>query len=91
MRTIYKYALDAKGEQIIDMPGDALILSAQVQNGTICLWALVNPGAAPTQHKIAVFGTGHPFDLTDSWRFIGTVQMHGGALVFHVFEDLGSR
>jgi len=44
-KTIWKFTLDLVDEQQVSLPKDAEILSVQVQNGNICLWALVNPEA----------------------------------------------
>lgn len=84
--TIWKFVLNLADEQDVLMPEGAAILSCQVQNGTPCIWALVRPDA-PTQEvrRIQIFGTGHPMDVTPK-VFVGTFQIHGGALVFHVFE-----
>lgn len=84
-KAIWKYPLAVESRQVISMPVGAQILSVQVQGGTPCLWALVEIGAPPRDRGIQVFGTGHPAD--DAGVFIGTFQLSGGMLVFHVFED----
>lgn len=49
------------------------------------LWALVDPQADTTVRRFAVHGTGHPgVDATGT--YVGTYQLAGGQLVFHVFE-----
>lgn len=35
---------------------------------------------------IRIFGTGHTIQDADRLEYIGTIQMCGGALVFHVFK-----
>lgn len=86
MKTIWKFPLKVADTQVIDIPMPADILTIQMQGETPCLWALVNPDAEEKAIKaIAIFGTGHP--LPDrAMTYIGTFQLHGGALVFHVFE-----
>lgn len=42
-KTIYKYPLDVTDVQEIKLPVGAEILTVQAQNGTLCLWALVDP------------------------------------------------
>ena len=84
-RTIWKFTLAATDRQTVEMPDNAQVLSAQMQGETLCLWALVYPDAPKTKREIEVFGTGHPVPPATR-RFISTVQMHGGALIFHVFE-----
>ena len=85
MSAIWKYPLQVTDEQTIDMPSGAEALTVQVQNGTPCLWARVDPAAPTTPRKIITHGTGHPVPETTG-RYIGTYQIDGGALVFHVFD-----
>ena len=83
---IWKYQLNVIDEQQLFLPADAKILTVQTQRGTPCLWTLVNEeNTAKELRKIAIYGTGNP--LPDNpGEYIGTFQMHGGDLVFHVFE-----
>lgn len=90
MATIYKYPLEVKGEQSIMLPIGAEVLSVSEQHGGIVLYALVNPeftGADMRAHAIRVHGTGHPIEdsLLSSFDFLGTVNLAGGSLMFHVF------
>lgn len=86
--TIWKYPLEAEDEQVMAMPKGARILTVQTQNETPCLWAMVNPTEARIEkRKIYTHGTGHPVaDDPDTLAYLGTYQLRGGALVFHVFE-----
>lgn len=85
MKTIWKYQLEIVGEQSIQLPEGAEILSAQVQCESLCLWALVTP-ANPIQRRIIeIIGTGHPLDESER-KYISTVQADGGDLVRHIFE-----
>lgn len=84
-RTVHKYPILVVDEQIVQMPIGAEILCAQVQCGTICLWALVEPNLTKEPRRIEIVGTGHEIDEADR-KYIGTVQMRDGALVWHVFE-----
>ena len=85
-QTIWKYPFEIKDEICLEMPEQAQILTVQVQAGTACIWALVSPNP----HRIAakrwfrIYGTGHPVD--EPGQYVGTFQLHGGALVFHLFE-----
>lgn len=83
MKTIYKYPLQITDRQTIDMPGDAQLLTVQMQLGVPCLWALVEPEMPQRNHVIQIYGTGHPAD--DAGVYIATFQT--GPYVFHVFED----
>lgn len=94
MNAIWKYPLEVVDEQIIQMPGHASIVSVQVQYGTPCLWAVVNPATARAQsqrgRKIRIVGTGHDFDASNL-KYIGTFQLLDGKFVGHVFEDMSPR
>jgi len=88
MRTIWKFALTVADSQVIEMPREAKILSAQMQGESLSLWAEVIPERARTKRIIEVYGTGHTIEDDADLIFIGTVQMLGGQLIFHVFERL---
>lgn len=85
MKSIWKYSLRIDGEQTLDVPEGAEALTVQVQNGTPCLWMRIDPAAPMTLRKIITHGTGHPVPETTG-RYVGTYQIDGGDLVFHVFD-----
>lgn len=83
MKTIWKFTLQPECE--LEMPKGAELLSVREQGEDICLWALVDPTADKEVRRFRGFGTGH--DVPDQpMKFIGTAHLHGGSLVFHVFE-----
>jgi len=83
---IFKYKLEAGADVI--MPAGAAILTVQTQHGEICVWATVNPDAPKIKRRFWIYGTGHEmFDKPERSFYVGTVQLSGGALVFHVFTD----
>lgn len=84
MKTIYKYSFSTADEVEITMPLGAEILTVQTQNETPCIWALVDPGNEPGTRHFRIFGTGHPVNVDGFYH--GTYQLHGGRLVFHIFE-----
>ena len=89
MLTVYKYDVPTEDEFTIAMPAGARVLTFQVQHDALMLWALVDPDARETNRRFRLAGTGHPIWHDDAaLRFVGTVQLHGGALVFHLFEVL---
>jgi hypothetical protein len=92
MATIYKYPVPVEDAPVIRMPRDARILTLQVQHGIPCLWALIPNLDAPTvERRFRLFGTGHEWRGDGSGLvYVGTYQMHGGALVFHLFEEAGT-
>lgn len=88
---VYKYSLLPLGDWIsLHLPDGAVPLCVQVQDGEPCLWARVNVDAPPVLHHFRIAGTGHALD-DKVGRYTGTFQLHGGALVFHVFADAFDR
>lgn len=84
MQTIYKYPLEIRDVQIIEMPPRAKLLSVQCQNKTLCLWALVdNSHVTKSPRTIEIRGTGHSCEGLEG-KYIGTVQI--GNYVWHVFD-----
>ena len=91
MRSIYKYSIVNSKDGVIEGPITKL-LTAQVQHGDIVLWAEVDTEKPNRKFQIMPIGTGWPLDapagkecVLDSHNYIGTVQMGGGALVFHIY------
>jgi hypothetical protein len=81
--TIWKWTLSPTTE--IKMPEGAEILDIQTQHGEPQMWALVNPSAPLEKRTFNTHGTGHKMD-SHPGKFVGTFQVNGGSLVFHVFE-----
>jgi hypothetical protein len=65
------------------------------------IWALVSPNNTPNKRIFRVIGTGHPIKevvppsskpyemrLPQRLRYVGTIQLSGGELVFHIFEEI---
>lgn len=70
----------------VDMPVGAQILTVQFQEGSgACIWALVDPQRSIERRRFRIAGTGHPIN-DPLLHYLGTFQMMGGALIFHVFE-----
>ena len=88
-RVVWKFPLVVDDVQIIEMPANAEILCVQMQGDVPCLWARVESSRPTEPRKILIAGTGH--EREDLWglaHYIGTFQVYGGKLVFHVFEDV---
>jgi hypothetical protein len=99
MRVIHKFklhiaALSSHDLLLIDMPQGAEILSVGEQYDTLTMWAMVDPEAPMVRRHVAVHGTGIGFDheelagmtgCEEPW-FVGSVLMHSGAVVLHVFD-----
>ena len=92
MKTIWKFECPIADEVVIHMPLGSQILCVQMQHNVPCIWALVDDAMPKLIHNFAWRGTGHPCDNLkprhheSEPRYIGTVQMHNGSLVFHLFE-----
>ena len=88
-KTIWKYEFKTNSLVNIEMPIGAEILTVQSQQDKTCFWALVDPKAKLKQRCFEIIGTGHTIWEQQGQaerKYIGTYQLHGGDLVFHVFE-----
>lgn len=88
MSAIWKFKLSIADKCIAHMPHGAKVISVQMQDDALCAWAIVNPEHHLIEHPFAIIGTGHTFEISSNCRHLGTVQVHGGSLVFHVFDLL---
>jgi len=93
MRTIWKYAVPILDRFTLALPQGAEYLSVQVQtdvygNALAMLWALVDSDRPKERVQFAVVGTGGPAPNPGEGelRYIGTFQLSGGTLVFHLFS-----
>lgn len=86
MERVYKYVLKATDEQVIEIPS-INILSVESQLDDIVVYALVDiDNPTPNRYTFRVHGTGHDIkNDIDSFKFLGTVKMYNGSLMFHVF------
>ncbi|MGL5912788.1 MAG: DUF7352 domain-containing protein [Bacteroidales bacterium] len=89
MKTIYKYPIEVTNEQTIKLPKGAKILTIQTQRETPCIWAMIDKTEQETEEvELRVHGTGHDVPDSETLRYIGTFQLHGGSLVFHTFRKV---
>jgi len=84
--TIYKYDFEVADTVRSRMPVGAQVLCVQMQRGIPCIWALVDPKAITEERTFRVYGTGQQIEKDSVGRYIGTFQMRGGDLVFHLFD-----
>lgn len=82
---IYKYPLQIVDSQTIAMPKVRQILSVQVQQGTLCLWALVDETSPVENRCIELYGTGATVPDKPMYH-IDTVLLYNDTLVLHVFD-----
>lgn len=83
MRTIYKYNLDLQETQEKSMPAGAIALSVQMQDGDLCLWALVDTSSKSQLRRVWIRGTGTDCVGMCKQEYIGSVQ--DGPYIWHVF------
>lgn len=88
MKVIYKYTIDPI-HLVVPMPKGAMVISAHSQHNKMCVWAIVDPEETELEDiTFVILGTGINFDMTDNLRFIDTLYLDNGYLVFHIFEDI---
>lgn len=88
--TVWKFPFDIEDDIGVEMPRGARVLHVDAQFGRPCLWALVAPAAPKEVRRFRLAGTGHPLPPLDrvifDWIHVGSFQMAGGQLVWHLFE-----
>ena len=72
------------------VPVGAARSGARLNRGRLLRPPLPAPASAPTRRVLRVFGTGQTLTDDDS-LFIGTAIAPGGHLVWHLFEQGGTR
>lgn len=85
---VYKYPVTMEDHFALDLPEGSRLLSVQAQHDIPQLWALVDAEQKRLERRFfRVAGTGHPIsEPPDRLRHVGSFQLIGGALVFHLFE-----
>lgn len=83
-KRVFKYPLLLMDVNFMQLPVGAEALTVQTQGDIPWLWALIDDEQPNETRKFAIVGTGHP--APEDGRYISTFQLHGGQLVFHVFE-----
>ncbi len=85
MAVIWKY-LVKPGRFTLDVPLGAVPLAVQVQGGEPVLWLQVEPSRPMMPMAFRTISTGSQFEAAEV-LYVGTFQLEGGALVFHLFVD----
>lgn len=90
MTAVWKFPISMPrhdGRVFIELPNEALIVSAGIQGDDLVVWAVTHGESASThRHRLIVVNTGTEFDLPDDARFIGTVTHAASGVVWHVFD-----
>jgi hypothetical protein len=85
MRQIFKYQLEVKKWQTLILPVSFKPLTLQVQAGVPCMWAEVETTEETASFTFGMFPTGHIELPNSEMKYLGTVQMGNGSLVFHYY------
>ena len=86
MRKIFKFPLEVTDYQTIEVKSPAILLSVAEQNNNIVLYAMIDDLEYGIPVDVRIIGTGHPIkDDIDNYKFLGTVNLIDGGLMFHVF------
>lgn len=87
MKTIWKFELEIDDTVTIQAPGHPVdYLSVEIQNGKLCLWAIVDDFYEMETRKLFIRGTGAPLGNAQPKQYIGTAHDTARGLVWHVFD-----
>lgn len=87
MKRIFKYEIPDKGVNVVKMPREHIVLTAQSQYGVVKIWAIVDDEDVPSADvKFHVIGTGNPIPNT-TLSYVATIQTFAGSEVNHLFEE----
>ncbi len=78
MKTVWKYFLEPKDDQHLELPAGAEVLHVGVQRGAVHVWALVETDFPNVARRFLIVGTGRrssELQSREAWRYVGTVQM----------------
>ena len=87
MRTVHKFPIPGPGRFCISMPVGAVVLCCKLQRQKPHVWAEVEDTAPLIEHTFFCAGTGHLLPPRQALtRYVGTVLMYDGDLVWHLYE-----
>jgi len=89
MKSIYKYDIPIKDEFTLDLPKGAVFVSFMMQHDNPRAWFMVNTAEPNVEKRVfRLAGTGHNMNDSDgiTLKPLGSVQMSGGSLIFHLLE-----
>lgn len=91
MITIYKYPLDIKDEQQIEVPYEHKVLHVGFDgNQKLCVWIQVNTNSYLVHLTFYVIGTGNPMPIDTIVDYIGSVHDNitnpNITFIWHIFK-----
>jgi hypothetical protein len=85
---VWKFAVEAEEELILDLPKTAKVLTVRTQYGKPHVWVMLDPEEKRIRRIFNVIPTGITFDAR-ALSYVGTFEVNAGhSLIFHVFERL---
>ncbi len=77
-------------EVAIDLPFGAKVFNAEMQEGFVCIWAIVDTTAPVTKRHFNLYKTGQEIKADVNYlHYIGIAKVNVGMdLGMHVFENL---
>jgi hypothetical protein len=83
MTTVWKFPVSITDHTlVVSMPRAARVVEVGVQDGLLCMWAIVHSDAPTDARRFQVVGTGH--QAPDGGKYVGTA--HVPPFVWHLFE-----
>ena len=86
MLTVWKFELEGNTNIEVEIPEGAEILTFATQRHKPCLWCLVNTKNRKETRRFLLAATGRSLDNEKVIDYIGTIQLEGGNLIYHLFE-----
>lgn len=86
MRQVFKYPIPLEDHFELELPEVNRVLKVDVQLNRPMLWVLVDPTRKTEPSKFRLAGTGHEIADGDYNEYIGSFQLSGGSLIFHLFR-----
>lgn len=87
MITIWKFTFPISDSFTLSLPVGAKFLHLAVQDTVPCMWFLVDSTARTVERRFQLRGTGHDCAGLGDRQHLGSFMLHGGSLVFHLFDD----
>lgn len=92
VRLVEHRRLHLVDEQTVTLPAMSRLLAVQrseAERDELDLWAEVTPSSRLVRHTVWLVKVGQPVPTHPDARWLGLVQLGGGALVLHVYATTG--
>lgn len=86
MKTIWKYEITANETIQIKVPKESKFLTVLSQFDSVFMWCLVDTDNELETLSLKVCATGQELSKDFDGTYLGTFFVHGGHLVFHLFD-----